>query len=294
MNTVDKVIKIAEAENGYKEKKSNKQLYDKNANAGSANYTKYGKEMHDIYPEIMDFPAPWCDAYVDWCFYKAYGVTTAKSLLGGNFDDYTVESANMYKKHNAYDKNVRLGDQVFFKNAKGICHTGLVIKVNGKKFMTSEGNKNNQVQEIWYNISDKSIDGFGHPKYDIASTDVPENIVDQVIAGKWGNNPTRASKLTEAGYDPEKVQEAVNNKLANTPKLSVNIASSVYSMIVNTTNGVNLRKSMDYSKNAHNIILAIPNGTKVSVDSEKDGWIHLTCIFNGKTYNGFAVKKYFK
>ena len=102
MNTADKVINIALAEVGYLEKASNKQLNSKTANAGRANYTKYGKELHDIYPTVMDFPAAWCDAFVDWCFYKAYGVANAKGLLAGNFNDYTVASAQLYKNKKAW------------------------------------------------------------------------------------------------------------------------------------------------------------------------------------------------
>ena len=141
-NTVDKVIKIATQEVGYLEKKSNSNLDSKTSNAGYNNYTKYGRDMHNIYPQIMDFPAPWCDAFVDWCFYKAYGVTTAKSLLCGNFDDYTVASAQMYKNKKSYYKsNPIVGDQIFFKNSKGgICHTGLVYYVDSKYVYTIEGN----------------------------------------------------------------------------------------------------------------------------------------------------------
>ena len=49
------VINLAKAEENYLEKRDGnlKYLYDKTANAGSKNYTKYGREMHDIYPEIM-------------------------------------------------------------------------------------------------------------------------------------------------------------------------------------------------------------------------------------------------
>ena len=99
---VNKVIEIALAEVGYLEKKSNSQLDSKTANAGSANYTKYGRDMHKLYPSVMDFPAAWCDAFVDWCFYKAYGVANAKGLLGGNFNDYTVSSAQLYKNKGAW------------------------------------------------------------------------------------------------------------------------------------------------------------------------------------------------
>jgi hypothetical protein len=38
-------------------------------------------------------------------------------------------------------------------------------------------------------------------------------IADEVIAGKWGNNPERANKLRAAGYDPAAVQNEVNRKV---------------------------------------------------------------------------------
>ena len=149
MNTPDKVLAIALKEVGYLEKsklayqKNPDVLYEKTKGAGTDNYTKYGKEMHKVYPSIMDFPAAWCDAFVDWCFYKAYGVATAKSLIHGEFNDYTVASADMYRRHNALDDIPCLGDQVFFtKTGKytGCYHTGLVYKVDDKYFYTIEGN----------------------------------------------------------------------------------------------------------------------------------------------------------
>ena len=178
-NTVDKVLAIAKAEVGYLEKKNGdaRYLYDKRANAGYNNYTKYGKEMHEIYPTVMDYPAAWCDCFVDWCVYKAYGVATAKSLLDGNFDDYTVASALMYKNHNAwYTNNPKVGDQVFFKNSYGgICHTGLVIAVDNLYVHTIEGNTSaalgvvangGGVAQKKYALNYNRIAGYGRPKYD--------------------------------------------------------------------------------------------------------------------------------
>lgn len=52
MNYASKVIEIAETEVGYLEKKSNSQLDDKTANAGYNNYTKYGRDMRSIYPQV--------------------------------------------------------------------------------------------------------------------------------------------------------------------------------------------------------------------------------------------------
>ncbi len=186
-NTVDKVLKIAEAEVGYLEKSSaayNKDhnvIYEKTGGAGSSNITKFGKEMHKIYPEVMDFPAAWCDAFVDWCFYKAYGVTTAKSLLGGNFDDYTVASALMYQKHKALDRKPSVGAQIFFAHGgsvQGIYHTGLVYKVDGLYVYTIEGNTSGGpavvangggVFKKQYTLKSMTIQNawFGHPKYDV-------------------------------------------------------------------------------------------------------------------------------
>ena len=116
MNIAYKVINIALEQVGYLEKsmsaykKDPSIIYDKVKGAGSDNITIYGKEMHDIYPSIMDFPAYWCDTFVDWCFYKAYGISTAKSLLNGEFNDYTVASCKMYEKHDALFKYPKVGD----------------------------------------------------------------------------------------------------------------------------------------------------------------------------------------
>lgn len=187
MNTVDKVLIVALNEVGYLEKKSNVQLDDKTANAGSANYTKYGRDMHNIYPTVMDFPAAWCDAFVDWCFYMAYGVATAKSLLNGNFDDYTVASAQMYKNKGAWHASPKVGDQIFFTDSKGgICHTGLVYDVDGHTVYTVEGNTSGAsgviangggVCKKSYPLSHNRIAGYGRPKYDAPELETVNDIV---------------------------------------------------------------------------------------------------------------------
>ena len=181
----DVVIKIALAEVGYLEKANGNlnYLYDKTANAGDKNYTKYGYEMHQIYPQTMDYPAAWCDCFVDWCFFKAYGISNAKSLIGGNFDDYTVNSAQLYKNNGSYIKRgeglPQAGDQIFFRNSQRICHTGIVIKVDGQNVYTVEGNTSSEpgvvanggcVRQKVYSLNYANIDGYGRPKYTVSST----------------------------------------------------------------------------------------------------------------------------
>lgn len=174
-NYAKTVIAIALDEVGYLEKKSNSNLDSKTANAGSANYTKYGRDMHKLYPAVMDFPASWCDAFVDWCFQKAYGVSNAKKLLGGNFDDYTPNSAQLYKNKKAWGTTPKIGAQIFFTNGTRICHTGLVYKFDKTYVYTVEGNTSGGSSVISngggvckkkYVRTNSRIAGYGYPKYD--------------------------------------------------------------------------------------------------------------------------------
>lgn len=230
-NTVEKLLAIALAEVGYIEKskaayqKNHDVLYSKTEGAGQDNYTKYGYDMHKIYPTIMDFPAPWCDAFVDWCFQKAYGISTAKSLLGGNFDDYTVNSCNMYRKHNALGNLPKVGAQVFFTKTgqpNGCYHTGLVYAVDSAYFYTIEGNTSGVqgvvangggVAKKKYSIrkyANKVL--FGYPKYDIAQDEITA-VAEEVIMGLWGIGAERRARLVEAGYNYAMVQARVNELL---------------------------------------------------------------------------------
>ena len=98
MTAVEKVLVRAQNEVGYLEKKSAAMLDDKEANAGSRNYTKYAR---DLYPELQ--AQPWCDMFVDWCFVQAFGQMATRRLIGG-FSAYTPTSAQYYKDRGQYHK----------------------------------------------------------------------------------------------------------------------------------------------------------------------------------------------
>lgn len=54
------------------------------------------------------------------------------------------------------------------------------------------------------------------PKEEKPTTTQDLNLIaNEVIAGKWGNDPERTKKLKEAGYDPKAVQNKVNELLKN-------------------------------------------------------------------------------
>ena len=78
LDGAEKVIDVAKGEVGYLEKKSNKDLDSKTANAGKNNYTKYGKWIG----ANGDY---WCASFLSWIFYKAFGNELGKKLLCGSY-----------------------------------------------------------------------------------------------------------------------------------------------------------------------------------------------------------------
>ena len=179
MDERSKVISIALNEVGYLEKKSNSQLDDKTANAGSGNYTKYARDLHklgDFYNGNKN-GFSWCDVFVDWCFVTAFGEGRALELLcqpkkscgaGVGF------SCDYYKNKGQFYTKAQIGDQIFFKNSKGVrTHTGLVYQVDNNYVYTVEGNTGDGVRQKKYAINSSSIYGYGRPKYKVESQPVP-------------------------------------------------------------------------------------------------------------------------
>ena len=128
---IEKVILIAKNEEGYLEKKSNSQLDSKTANAGSANYTKYWRDIEPSYQG-----QPWCAAFVSWCFMKAFGQEKAEKLLKHWPYVYCPTLGNLFTRN----ANPKIGDVVIFYHNGTFTHTGLVTAVIGDRFYTIEGN----------------------------------------------------------------------------------------------------------------------------------------------------------
>ena len=143
---VEKVISIAMAEVGYKEKASNSNLDSKTANAGHGNYTKYARDLDKIsgFYNGKKNGYPWCDTWFDWLFVQAFGVYNAKRLLCqpakslGAGCQYSME---YYKNKGQLYTSPKIGDQIFFKSSSGeVYHTGLVYNVDKSYVYTIEGN----------------------------------------------------------------------------------------------------------------------------------------------------------
>ena len=182
-NYVSKLLEVAAGEVGYLEKKTNKNLDSKTANAGYNNYTKYARDLDKLgyFYNGKKNGYAWCDVFVDWCFVTAFGVEQAMKLLQQPKRSYGAGvgySKNYYKKKGQFHKkNPQPGDQIFFYKANlvTLAHTGLVEKVDETYVYTIEGNTRESsgvvangggVVRKKYKLNYKRICGYGRPNYD--------------------------------------------------------------------------------------------------------------------------------
>ena len=190
-----KVIAVATAEIGYKEKKSNSQLDDKAANAGSGNYTKYARDFDQKYPKWYNGKKngyAWCDMFVDWCFLTAYGYENALRLLcqpeksAGAGCTYSL---GYYKKKGQFHTSgPKPGDQIFFGTSlDNSTHTGIVEKVTAQKVYTIEGNTSDQVARRNYALTNSRILGYGRPAYDAVQTAAPVPVTPPTVSVSEGD-----------------------------------------------------------------------------------------------------------
>ena len=168
------VIAVAISELGYKEKRSNSSLDDKEANSGSANFTKYARDFDEIWPNFYNGKKQgfaWCDLALDHWFVSAYGYENALRLLcqpERSTGAGCTYSLRYYREKGQFHQyGPKAGDQIFFGTSlDNATHTGLVEKVDGSTVHTIEGNTGDQVARRHYSVYDSCILGYGRPAYD--------------------------------------------------------------------------------------------------------------------------------
>ena len=173
--TAKQLVEIAEAEIGYHEKATNANLDTKTANSGKGNYTKYSRDLHKAgYYNGNKQGFDWCDQFVDWCFFKLCGSKDKAEYLECQTGKYGAGcgfSLKYYKAAGRFDGNPKVGDQIFFKynlndTSYTADHTGIVVRVTDSLVETIEGNSGSEVKRKCYQRTDKTIIGYGHPRYD--------------------------------------------------------------------------------------------------------------------------------
>lgn len=215
-----KVIAIAEAEVGYLEKKSGKNLDSKTANAGSKNYTKYARDIDAIdgFYNGRKQGYAWCDVFVDWCFIQAYGLEAAYKLLcqpKKSCGAGCTYSRQYYKAKGQLHSSPKVGDQIFFWDSgkTRVAHTGIVRGFDAKYVYTIEGNTSSTsgvvanggcVRKKSYLKSYARIAGYGRPNF---ATSFPAEPAPDPIDFQLGD---RILKYGMKGNDVEQLQSALN------------------------------------------------------------------------------------
>lgn len=258
-----KVVDIATEEIGYLEKANANDLDDKTANAGSANYTKYSRDLWAVrYFNGAKQGVAWCAVFVSWCYFQAFGKDKALKLqcqpTSNNSGAGCTSAMNYYKRKNRWSKTPEWGDQIFFytKGDTSTCsHTGLVVGVEGNKVITIEGNTSAGPQVIpnggavckkSYDLSNARIAGYGHPDW---------SIVD--------------------GEDTPPMED--NNKMTEVNYMAKVVAAS------GSTVNLRAQPSTDAQK-----LYAVPVGNTVQVVAESTDWCQI--IYGQQT--GYMMRKF--
>lgn len=171
MYTAADLLNIARAEIGYKEKKSNANLDDPEANAGSGNFTKYSRDLYaaGYYGGRSKQGFAWCCCFVDWCHLMAAGgdkqLAQNVSCQSGDYGAACNYSAKYYRLEGRFDQVPTPGAQIYFGTASSWQHTGLVEEVDDKYVRTIEGNSGDGVVRKQYLRTNSKILGYGHPYF---------------------------------------------------------------------------------------------------------------------------------
>lgn len=178
-----RATRLAEAEVGYLEKRSNYLLDSKTANAGKNNYTKYARDLATAgFFNGNKQGYPWCAVFFVWLIWMLCGKSKEKALAitfqTGPYGAGCNAAAQYYKQAGRFHTtDPKIGDQIFFWNARrtSVAHTGMVVDIDDDYVYTIEGNTSGAsgvvangggVFNKRYPVGDPCIYGYGSPDYD--------------------------------------------------------------------------------------------------------------------------------
>lgn len=184
------------------------------------------KKIIDVYNTIRPLPVGYRMPYdKDWCAAFVSAVAQQCKLTDIVYPECGCERMiNLYKAKGFWQEDdayiPKPGDLVFYDwgdsgvgdNTSFADHVGIVYSVSGDTIKLIEGNISSQVGYKNLKVNARYIRGYATPNFEPKATPSYDltKVVDEVIAGKWGNGAARAAALKEAGYDADVVQEAVN------------------------------------------------------------------------------------
>ncbi|MCR5624633.1 MAG: cellulase family glycosylhydrolase [Lachnospiraceae bacterium] len=209
------IISVATAELGYKEKASNSQLDSKEANAGSANYTKYERDLG------VPNGQAWCAFFLWWCYQEAGVPTDAYPKSGAVYTcaQWHMSNGTWHYRNSGYVP--KAGDSIVLGSLT--THIGMVEYVDSvnKKVCTIEGNSSGMVTRRSYDLSSTHVVGYctidledGDLSSTASSTAVeatPTATPDPANPGWPYEIPTKTLKKGSVGEDVKWVQYFMNS-----------------------------------------------------------------------------------
>lgn len=199
MKRIEKLIELAKSEVGYLEKASAYDLDSKYGNPGTANFTKYARDIDGI-PDLLNGRKQgyaWCTIFFLWCLAQIFGAENVaklcylpeKSLAAG-----CKFAVRYYEAAGAYGSKPQVGAQIFFKDGDGVpCHTGIVTGYDDTFVYTIEGNTSGAsgvvangggVAAKSYRLDYSRIHGYGYPcyeKYEQEDDEMTKEQIEQLI-----------------------------------------------------------------------------------------------------------------
>ena len=183
-------------------------------------------------------------------------------------------------------------------------HVGIVTQVDSNLITVIEGNMGTRsvVGRRTIKVNGKYIRGYGIPNYASKATVTAKKtlaqLVDEVLAGKWGTGADRRKNLEAAGYDYDAVQKAVNAKLDPKPTTTTKKEDTVMVELRVLTKGMtgnDVRQAMlilkdrgyykaiipksdkEFGPKMYNAVVAFQKAEKITADGiiGKTTWAHL-------------------
>lgn len=196
---LDKIIKLAQGEVGYKE--------------SGTNVTKYSKDFDTKYWQWFNTKkqgVEWCAIFICWLFVVILGPEKARKFLGcpAPADNCAagVKFLHQYLKKSGTEvakTDGKKGDIIFFRSD---AHVGIIEKVEGGYYHTIEGNKSNSVARGKYKIGSSTVTGIVRPAY--AADEQPEPTPTPSTKYDFPTIPSRGYfKSGDRGTEVKKMQQ---------------------------------------------------------------------------------------
>lgn len=181
---------------------------------------KEGSTKHhyivDEYNKIRPLPRGYKVKYNDaWCATFVSFVLKKCNAINAPYECGVSDMYSKAKKNGQIVKSPAVNDIIFYDWGHNgtLDHVGIISSISPYNYLVIEGNKNDMVATRLISIKDKSIYGFAHVVQEVTQESTYDQVVTDVIRGKYGNGDDRKRNLAKAGYDYKTIQALVNKRL---------------------------------------------------------------------------------